>query len=195
MRESGIQAIIQKINADAERHSGERYAHLKYETDREADAEKALFEGDLSKRRDMLINTNKHEYTLLYDRMSSRFHRDLLTYRQVLIDEIFDMAAARLRNASPKEFHDMFAAAVKGLKGNFTLYVGALSKGMLDGQMVEKVKNGKLNIALSPEPIPGKSGFLLKDERVEYNCLFEDLIEDMKNERSALILKEVFGDA
>jgi len=195
MRESGIQAIIQKINADAEMHSGERYAQMKHEADREADAEKALFEAELSKRRDMLINTNKHEYTLRHDRMGSRFHRELLTYRQTLIDEIFDMAAAKLRGASQKEFYEMFAAAVKGLKGNFTLHIGALSKGMLDSQAVEKAKSGKLQITISPDLIPGKSGFLLKDERVEYNCLFEDLIEDLKNERSALILKEVFGDA
>jgi hypothetical protein len=52
-----------------------------------------------------------------------------------------------------------------------------------------------LIITLSPETIPQKSGFILRDDRVEYNHLFEDLVEDIKSRQTAVILKEIFGNS
>jgi len=161
MREAGIHAIIQKIHADAERHGSERYRHLKLETDEEMDSEKALYEDEMSRRREMLRSHNEHEFALLSDRMSSRFHRELLTYRRRLIDEIFDMAASKLRDASEAEFSALFEAAVDGLTGELTLYIGELSQGKQGSIDVPKMRNNGLAINLSPDAIAGKSGFLL----------------------------------
>ena len=195
---TGIQAIIQKINTDTEQHSNEFYEQIKNNTDAEIENENAVYLAEINKRREMLKNHNEHEYARLFERMSSRLHREILTYQHLLIDEIFDMAASKLRNASDEELSGMFKAAVKNLKGSFVLYLGELSKGRLDTAEIEKVlirdENNGIKIILSDEIIPKKSGFVLRDERVEYNCLFEDIIEDMKNGRAASILKEVFGD-
>jgi len=201
MREAGIHAIIQKVHADAELHSGERHAQIKEKADREIDRERAISQGEQDRRREIMKNRNEYEYALLYDRMSSRYHRELRTYRRQLIDEIFEAAAAKLRAASREECAQMFEAAVKGLKGNYTLYIGELSKGKLGirdmekAKEKEKAKGGGLDITLSQKTIPGKSGFLLRNDTVEYNCLFEDLIEDKKDEQAATLLHEVFGDA
>jgi V/A-type H+-transporting ATPase subunit E len=112
------------------------------------------------------------------------------------------MAAVKLRNASDKELSDMFIAAVKNLKGTFTLYFGELSKDRIDTAEIEKVltrdyhdETGGANIILSGEVIPKKSGFILRNDNIEYNCLFEDLIEDRKNGQAASIMKEVFEDS
>ena len=159
----------------------------------------------------MLEKHNELEYARLFERMNSRLNREILTYQHNLIDEIFDMAALKLRNASKDEFTDMFKAAVKELSrnsngdnsggnnprgGSFTLYLGERSKGKLDKTEIENnnININDITIALSDEFIPKKSGFVLRDDRVEYNCLFEDLIEDKKTGQSASILKEVFGD-
>ena len=192
----GIHAIIQKIRLDAEEHSNERYTQLKNEIDNEINNENVFYHDELDKRREMLIKHNELEYMRLHERLSSRMHRELLTYQRILLDEIFDMSVYKLRGASEKEFLDMFNAAIKGLKGSFTLYLGALSEGKLDARMVEESVKGNigLDITLSPVTIPLKSGFVLADDRVEYNCLFEDLIEDKKNAQAAAILKEVFMD-
>ena len=193
-----IQAIIQKINIDAERHSSERREQIIKDIDEEISGGNAVYQSELDKRREMLIKHNEREYARLFERMSSRLNREILTYQHNLIDGIFDMAVSKLRNASDEELSDMFKAAVRDLKGSFILYVGELSKSRLDINNIEKIikekENDGLDIVLSPETIPKKSGFVLSDDRVEYNCLFEDLIEDMKNGQAASILKEVFGD-
>jgi len=188
---AGIQAIVHKINVDTEEHSNERREQMKRDIDAEINNDTAVYLNDLAKRREMLQKHNDHEYIRLFERMSSRLNRDILTYQHNLIDEIFDMAAEKLRDASKKEFTDMFNSAVKNLKGDFTLYLGELSIDKLDEA---KIENAGINIILSDVVIPKKSGFVLRDDRVEYNCLFEDLIEDKKNGQSASILKEVFGN-
>ena len=90
----------------------------------------------------------------------------------------------------------MFKAAVKGLTGRFSLYVGELSSGKLNLQCIDAAakEHPGLEIALSSETIPRKSGFVLADDRVEYSFLFEDLVVNRKSEKAAAIFKEVFGE-
>jgi len=191
---AGVQAIIQKIQIDAEEHSNERRTQIMTEIDEEIVSQNADFVSEIERRRDMLVKHNQHEFSRLKERLGSRLNRELLTYQHDLLNEIFDMAIEKLRNASEKEFYDMFCATIKGLKGNFTLYMGELSEGKLDASKVREALEGEhnLEIALSTETIYHKSGFVLRDNRIEYDCLFEDLIDDMKNEQIASILKEVF---
>ena len=192
----GVQAIIQKINSDAEQHGNERYTQLTNDIDDEINKENAFYREEFDKRREMLIKHNEFEYMRLHERLSSRLHRELLTYQRDLLDEIFEMAIYKLRNASKIEFSDMFKAAVNGLEGSYILYIGALSEGRIDTRTIEEtVKENKgLDITLDAMTIANKSGFVLADDRVEYNCLFEDLIEDKKIEQAAAVLKEVFLD-
>ena len=196
MKETGIHAILGKICEDADQHSSELYLKIKDETDKEIESENAFYHEEMAKRREILTNHNENEYGLLHDRLSSRFNRELLIYRHKLIDDIFDMAAKKLRNVSKNEFAGMFADAVRGLKGDYVLYAGELTKDKLGAQDVKRAmkENDGLTITLSPETIPQKSGFLLKDDRVEYNSLFEDLIDNKRNEQASLIMNEVFGD-
>ena len=193
---TGVHSIIQKINADAEQHGSERYTQIKNEIDDVIHKENTFYREELDKRREILKNHNEHEYERLLERLSSRLNRELLTYQSELLDEIFDMAVCKLRDASEKEFYDMFKSAVNGLKGRFTLYLGEFSKGKLDNSKVTEMikENQGLEIIASTDTIPQKSGFILVDDRVELNSLFEDIIEDKKNEQAAAILKEVFLD-
>jgi vacuolar-type H+-ATPase subunit E/Vma4 len=196
VREAGIHAIIHKIRADAEEHGNECFTRIKSDSDRDFVRERDFLAGDYEKRRDILQNHNKHEYDLLIDRMKNRYSRELLTYRRVLIDGIFDRAAAKLRDVSEEELGNMLVSAVAGLKGDFTLRVGEHSAGRLSAAKIgEAIGRGEgLSITLHPEAINDKSGFVLNDGRVEYNCLFEDLIEDMKGLKMNAIMGEVFGD-
>lgn len=194
---TGIQAIIMKINEDAEHHGSERYSQIKHTVDRDIDSENALYREETEKQRDVLNKHNEYEYARRLEYQRSRLNRELLIYQHELTDEIFDMAVAKLKAASSAEFAIMFKAAVTGLKGSYVLHMGALSAGKLDGQALGDALgvNVGLDIALSPETIPHKSGFVLRNDQVEYDHLFEDLVDDMKSKQAAAIMKEVFGNS
>ena len=191
---TGIHAIIQKIHADAESRGAELREQIRNEAASEISAEQSLRNEEIEKRRQALLKQNEHEYGRLRERMSSRLHRDLLSYRQELLDEIFDLTVEKLKNASEKEYSDMFTAAVKGLRGRFTLYMGEYSVGKLTARDAGKaaVENSGLSIKFSHEVVLRKSGFSLRDEKVEYSCLFEDLVKDIKGAQAAALLREVF---
>ena len=107
------------------------------------------------------------------------------------------MAVAKLQDVPNDEFTGMFKSAVKWLRGNFTLHLGALSEGKLDDRALREAMSETegLVISLSSETIPDKSGFALSNDNVEYNHIFEDLIEDVKRDNAAAIMKEVFGNS
>ena len=197
MRE-GIQAIIRQIDTDAAQHSDERYLRLKAQTDREIERENALFLEELEQRRDVLLTTNKLELQHRLERYSRRLNRELLSYRRELLDEIFSDTAHKLAAISDEEYMEIFAAAIKDLVGNYVVSIGERSREKLNATVIKKVlvsmNKTRIGITVKPGFIPKKSGFVLTDGHIEYNYLFEDLIEDIKNEQSALILKEVFGE-
>ena len=192
----GIQSIISHIDSDAVSHSFERLNHLKNATDREIERENAAFLSDLEQRKEILLAHHAAELRHRLERHSRRLNRDLLTYRRELLDEIFGMAVRELSEISADEYADIFRAATADLRGSYTLHIGELSQDKLSTDNVnEAVKsNNGLEIQVSRHHIPGRSGFVIRDDRVEYNYLFEDLIEDKKSEQSAMILKEVFAD-
>ena len=191
---TSIHAIIQKIQADAELQSSDLCEKIKSEADNEISVELNLHNEEFEKRRHALLKQNELEYGRLRERMSSRLHRDLLSYRQELLDEIFDLAVEKLKNASAAEYSEMFTAAVKGLTGRFTLYLGEYSVGKLTARDAGKAaaENSGLSIHFSHEVVLRKSGFSLRDDKVEYSCLFEDLIKDKKGAQAAALLREVF---
>lgn len=192
---AGIQSIIDNISLDAERRKSERYAQIADAVDGEIEKENAVFLEELEKRREQLIKNNELELARRQERIKSRFHREVLVYQNELTDSIFDMAVNKLRGISKEVFQEMVLGSLNGLSGAFTLKLGSLSADWLEAATIEKAAqmNEALNVSVSEETVPNKSGFILTDDRVEYNCLFEDLIEDKKSELTADILHEVFG--
>ena len=194
---AGIQAIIMKIHEDAQQHGQERYAQIKGAIDQEIEAENALYNEESDKQHQVLRKHNEHEYSRRLEYQRSRLNRELLIFQHELANEVFDMAVAKLRDVSNDEFSNMIKTAVRGLQGRYVMYLGALSGSKLDESSLKEVmeENSALEIVLCPKTIPQKSGFVLSDERVEYNHLFEDLVEDIKKERTASIMKEIFGNS
>lgn len=194
---AGIQAIALKIKEDAEQHGSERYSLQKNAVDREIDGENAMYRDEADKQREVLRKHNEHEYARRLEYQRSRLNRELLIYQHELTSEIFDMTVTKLKDVAVEEFSIMFKAAVAGLKGSYTMHLGALSEGKLSGRALGEAmgENVGLDIALSSETIPNRSGFILRSDRVEYDHLFEDLVDDMKSRQMASLMKEIFGNS
>jgi vacuolar-type H+-ATPase subunit E/Vma4 len=184
------------IQEEAGKHSAEYIKQAKNQTDADTNYDIAAYDGEINKRMETLKKYNELEYDRMTERLASRLNREILTYQHILIDEIFDMAVLKLKQASKEEFKNMLGAIIEQLEGSFTLYFGELSADKLGKEETERLIGEKnAEIVVGDTFIPKKSGFILADAQIEYNCLFEDLIEDKKNEQTALILKEVFGDS
>ena len=194
MMKEGVHTIIQKIHEDGEHHGNERYSQMKSEIDESIEKENLFYREDLEKRKEIFVKHNEVELSRMLEQMNSRLNREYLNYQHLLIDDIFKETVQQLRNLSAAEFATFFENSVVSLSGEFTLFIGALSQHQFNSNILAVVqeKNPALTIMDSGKKIPFKSGFLLRNERVEYNCLFEDVVEDMKDNHATAILKEVF---
>lgn len=194
---AGLHAIVMKINEDAQQHGQERYTQIKDAIDHDIDLENTVYKEESDKQCEALRKHNDYEYARRLEYQRSRLNRELLIYQHELADGVFDMAVSKLRDVSNDAFLIMLKKAVKGLRGSYTVHLGELSRGKLGDSALDEVmaENAGLEIVMDPATIPQKSGFMLRDDRVEYNHLFEDLVEDVKSERTAAIMKEIFGNS
>ena|GEM_PF-1244173 len=193
----GLHAIIEKIHEDAARDSEARFAQIAGDVDCEIGEEQTRYCEETDKQHEILQKRNAHEYAYRIENQRARLNRQLMAYQRKLTEDIFAQAAAKLQHVSDEVFHRVFCLAAKGLSGSYVLTLGELSAGKISGEVIAQAmkENQNLHISLAAETIERKSGFTLSDDRVEYNCLFEDLAEDLKNERMAAIIQEVFGDS
>jgi len=191
---AGIQAILHKINADADDLVRERHDRVKTDIEAEIGKENALYLEEFDKRREMLERRQSLERARILERLERRLRRDVLSYQYSLINEIFDVTVSKLRDVPAEDYVKMLKAQVKGLEGEFVLYLGEHSAGKLDKRTIDEAVAAEegLVVVFSPETVANKSGFVFMDDRVEYNCIFEDLLDKMKGEQLAGVFKEVF---
>jgi len=190
-----VKELIRKIGEDAGRHAAERYEQIKIEIDDEINGEDSVYAEETRKKRESLVSHYNREYARINERVQNRLHQEIIAYQNALIEEIFISALNKLKNISGDAFIRMVLDALKNVEGTFDLYIGELSENKIDRpRLAEAVKGLRsVIIRVMDETVPRKSGFLFKDDRVEYDCLFEDLIDEKLNEQSAEILREVFG--
>ena len=188
------QIIIRKIHDQARDNSAELMKKRKASD--EAMLESQMEKSRLEHKKHMELHekTKEQELEDALERRSGAYNRELLNYQQQLYDEIFELAVDKLRTISTVEFVSLLEGAAKGVRGNYILYLGALTQDKITLSDVDRIvsENEGLHITLSPKPIAGKSGFVFTDDFIEYNCLFEEVMETKKDEQAAEILKEVF---
>lgn len=191
---AGINAIIQKINEEAELHEQEKLAALAQKIDSDCERDIAAQTSDFERHRDILIRQKEHELSILLERKQHSLDREVLEYQRMLLDEIFDAAVLELRNIPKDQFISIFQSVTGGLSGEFDLILGQHSQGKLTKEDTANT-GSNLKITLQDTLYQGKSGFILTNDNVEYNCFFEDLADHYKERRSAAIIKDVFTDA
>ena len=190
------QVIIHKIHEETRKDSAEFIKKRKASAEAVLVSQTEKYHHEYEKQRQLLQKQKDRELEEAVERRSSALNRELLNYLQQLYHEIFELAVEKLRAVSDEEFHSLLEHAIIDVRGDFVLYLGELTKDKLKTDDFARIVSAKegLNMTLCPDTIPNKSGFLFADESIEYNCLFEDLMEEKKDEQAASILKEVFFD-
>jgi len=119
---------------------------------------------------------------------------DLGTRRQ-LVDEAFE-ASLRQLSALPPDIYVDFAARLMNeaiSTGHETVLVGKdekhLDQGWLDGYNASH----QTSLSLSQERLPIAGGFVLRDDRIDTNCSWEMLLEDVRPEIESEVVKKLFS--
>lgn len=108
-----------------------------------------------------------------------------LTLKQAEIEKVFVKAAQKLAALNQQDFLAFVVQKTNEVPetGEFILTLGANSMNLLTDVSLfnQKLEEGK-SLALATETIPGKSGFTLNQSGIEFNFIFEDMLQMLREE-------------
>jgi len=195
---NNVHAILNQIREDYEKEAEEVLIESQKENEKEIENELNAISSDIENRKDKFIRSKESSLKVSIERKESRIHRQYLSYKRELLEEIFAEAVNKLDNMPKEDFYNFCQAELKkaNLKGDFEFRLGEFTKDLLTNEDLIKIseKLPDMNISISDKIVGKKGGFVLLDDNIVYNFLFEDIVEDKKISDVAMVAQEVFPD-
>lgn len=108
-----------------------------------------------------------------------------LTLKQAEIEKVFVQATQKLAQLNQQDFLAFVVQKTNEVPetGEFILTLGANSRHLLTDISFfnQKLEEGK-SLKLATETIPGKSGFTLNQSGIEFNFIFEEMLQMLREE-------------
>lgn len=139
---------------------------------------KQLAKNQLEKEKQSLINASKME---------------VLQVKRSLLNHVFDDVRTILSSWQGETLRMFIQSAVKQLPQEQTILIlGELTKDLLSTEDRQELIASTNTLIISNETVAKKAGFVLQQDGIEYNYLFDALIEDLKQEYSSQLAKQAF---
>lgn len=122
----------------------------------------------------------------------------MLAAKQQVLDELFADAKEQLQNITAEDF-DAFVErklALVQLTGTVELFFGSKSAPLVSETMIQRWQaqfEPDLTIQVAKETIPNRSGVVFKQGEVEFNFIFEALLESKEEELSYQLIAFIFN--
>ncbi|GEN49795.1 V-type ATP synthase subunit E [Alkalibacterium pelagium] len=136
----------------------------------------------------------EHDYTIRRNTLDIRRRNEVLAAKQSILNNTFKEAKYKLDNLDKETFRQFTANVLKQFTNEeqVTLKLGEKSAHSIDGAWVTANKPAELTVLVSDETVKGQSGFLIEKNGIEYNFLFDSLVEDAKTDILPDISNELF---
>ena len=195
---SDIRKLTTKIVEDAQK----KQAHLIEE------AEKEIAKKERTKKKQLENEVEAHlaryekelqkELSLKVSDLHVKSRNRMLAAKQQVLDELFAEAKEQLQNITAEDF-DAFVErklALVQLTGTVELVFGSKSAPLVSETMIQRWQaqfEPDLTIQVAKETIPNRSGVVFKQGEVEFNFIFEALLESKEEELSYQLIAFIFN--
>lgn len=130
---------------------------------------------------------------------NAKARNDVLLTRQAVLDEFFSEALRQLQEISDEEFEQFLLSNIDKtqVEGRAEIILGAASQKFATEATVkhwQETVAPKVTLEICEETIPNQSGFILKQDYLEYNFLFESLLLSTEEELSADLVEWLFEE-
>lgn len=134
------------------------------------------------------------EYTIKKNTLDIKRRNEVLAVKQELLQKVFEEAKAELDQMDPSVFKSFVAGIISRFKADEMIVVklGEKSAAALDQEWLKANSPSTMDVRLIKETVPKKAGLLIEKDGIEYNFLFEALVEDAKMSILPNISKELF---
>ena len=175
------------IIEEAEKEIAKKERIKKQQLEKEVAAHLARYEKELQK-----------ELSLKVSDLHVKSRNRMLAAKQQVLDELFADAKEQLQNITAEDF-DAFVErklALVQLTGTVELVFGSKSAPLVSETMIQRWQaqfEPDLTIQVAQETIPNRSGVVFKQGEVEFNFIFEALLESKEEELSYQLIAFIFN--
>ena len=195
---SDIRKLTTKIVEDAQK----KQAHLIEEAEKEIAKKERIKKQQLEKEvAAHLARCEKElqkELSLKVSDLHVKSRNRMLAAKQQVLDELFADAKEQLQNITAEDFAAFVERklALVQLTGTVELVFGSKSAPLVSDTMIQRWQaqfEPDLTIQVAKETIPNRSGVVFKQGEVEFNFIFEALLESKEEELSYQLIAFIFN--
>lgn len=145
------------------------------------------------KRKERIQTNEKAQYEKNKNALSNQKRNQLLAEKQRALTAVFDAAKERLSVLEPAEFQQFLMGVLAQYQNKeVELVVGEKSRSAVTELTAEDWKQSGTIVHLSNDVIPKEAGFVIRHEGIDYNYLFDAMVEDMKDDILPEISQKLF---
>ncbi|WP_124057643.1 hypothetical protein [Vaginisenegalia massiliensis] len=134
--------------------------------------------------------TNQHQRQL--QQLKNQERQSSLKSKQEVLNQLFEGALTMMTEWSSSEHIAFFERVISQYKDQpLDLILGEQTKDAFTDIDLSRYPH----LSVNPEPIKGQAGFVLSDGKVEYNYLYQSLINDTRQDTSLKLANQVFEEA
>ncbi|GCF92225.1 V-type sodium ATP synthase subunit E [Enterococcus florum] len=192
-----IEKIILQLKEQAEE---ERLSYEKAEKERiESDYQASLIEieAEHKQRLEKSIHLLEKNYKQMQNRQQVETKQQILNQKQLFLELLFEDAVTAMENWTTEEHRDFAKKALQGLRdlnGELVFICGSKTKAVFTSEWVaEQNKQLDYRLLFSEETIENQAGFLLNDNGVQYNFLYQTLVQDIQSDLGYELAQEFFA--
>lgn len=195
---SDIRKLTTKIVEDAQK----KQAHLIEEAEKEIAKKERIKKQQLEKEVEAHLARYKKELqkelSLKVSDLHVKSRNRILAAKQQVLDELFADAKEQLQNITAEDFAAFVERklALVQLTGTVELVFGSKSAPLVSDTMIQRWQaqfEPDLKIQVAKETIPNRSGVVFKQGEVEFNFIFEALLESKEEELSYQLIAFIFN--
>lgn len=177
-KRSEIQVVIQEAEKEAQQLIQASTEELTMEKQR---------------RQERIQAEQKAQYEKDKNALSNQKRNQLLAKKQNAITAVFDSTKERMEQLNQEEFQQFLATVLEQYKGKeVELVVGEKSRSFVSSQWIEKQNQAGKAVRLSDEQVSKKAGFVIRHKGIDYNYIFDALVEDTKEDVLPTVSQKLF---
>lgn len=152
-------------------------------------------EKDKQMQQKLIDEEFQQEYVIKKNTVNIQQRNKILQVKQDILTNIFNEAKQQLKNIDSETFRHFLSDVSKQFQnyGEVELVLGEESQGLVDQEWLNQQDLSNLKVVLKDQTLKNESGFMIQKEGIEYNFLFDELVDDIKAEMMPIISKELFN--
>lgn len=188
-----LEQLKQLILADLEKESKQRIEVATKEQEERINQMNAQYSQQEMAKKTALKQEAKSQYEKEQQTILNASKKEVLRVKRELLESVFEDVLQVMSTWSGETLRLFIESAIRNLpKQQTTLAFGEETVSRLSDEEKHALTSQFAFVHIDEATLPKKAGFVLKQEGIEYNYLFEALIEDLKEEYSPILARKAF---